>query len=135
VRDTLANLTAAIHLAYFLAVVAGFGLIAFDRRSARNLWFRVCHLIAITIVVVEDAGAFNCPLNTFEWGLRASTTGTREASSGIGGVLDGLLFHSIPGWILNDLWWGFAALAVVLMVLRPPRYQVTHSENLETPPR
>jgi len=77
-------------------------------------------MIASAIVVVEDAGAFSCPLNNLEWGLRTSTSGTREASAGPGGMLDQLLFHAISGRVLNDLWWAFAVLAVVLMVVEPP---------------
>jgi len=119
----LANLTAALHLLYFGFVVAGFVLIVTGPAHGigRNLWFRLGHLVAIAIVVVEDAGAFSCPLNNLEWGLRASLSGSREASAGIGGLLDRLLFHAIPGPFLNDLWWAFAVLAILLMVVKPPQ--------------
>jgi hypothetical protein len=123
-QQALANLTAAVHLAYFGAVVVGFVCIAFgppDWTWTRNVWFRLLHLIAIAIVVVEDAGAFSCPLNNLEWRLRTSANGTREASAGVGGLLDQLLFHAISGRVLNNLWWAFAALAVLLMVTKPPR--------------
>jgi Protein of Unknown function (DUF2784) len=123
-REALANLTAAAHLAYFCVVVVGFVCIIAGPRQwswTRNIWFRLGHLIAIAVVVVEDAGAFNCPLNNLEWGLRTSTGGTQEASAGLGGMLDQLLFHSISGRVLNDLWWAFAVLAIVLMVFKPPR--------------
>jgi uncharacterized protein DUF2784 len=124
VREALANVTAAVHIAYFAAVVAGFVCIIFGPREwtwTRNLWFRLSHAVAIAIVVVEDAGAFSCPLNRLEWGLRTSTSGVREASAGVGGALDQMLFHSISGRVLNDLWWAFGVLALVLLVVVPPR--------------
>ena len=121
-RDALANITAAVHLAYFGAVVAGFVCILTARWTwTRSVWFRMGHIAAIAIVVVEDAGAFTCPLNNLEWGLRTSASGTREATVGIGGLLDQLLFHAISGRVLNDLWWMFAGLAVVLLFVKPPR--------------
>ncbi len=89
------------------------------------MWFRLLHLIAIAIVVVEDAGAFSCPLNNLEWGLRTAASGTREASAGLGGMLDHLLFHSISGRALNDLWWAFGVLGVVLLFVKPPTRQRT----------
>jgi hypothetical protein len=121
VLEALANLTAVAHLAYFFGVVVGFIVIVAGpvHGIQRNLWFRLGHMIAIAIVVVEDAGAFRCPLNNLEWGLRSSASGTREASVGLGGVLDRLLFHAISGRVLNDLWWVFAVLAVLLMFVRP----------------
>jgi hypothetical protein len=33
---------------------------------------------------------------------------------------DRFLFHAISGRVLNDLWWAFAVLAVLLMVVKPP---------------
>jgi hypothetical protein len=41
----------------------------------------------------------------------------REAFAGFGGMLDQRLFHSIAGRVSNDLWWAFAVLAVVPMVV------------------
>jgi hypothetical protein len=122
-REALADLTATIHLAYFGAVVVAFVCIAFGPQRwnwTRNIWFRLAHLLAIAIVVVEDAGAFSCPLNNLEWGLRTTVNGTREASAGVGGLLDLVLFHTLSGRVLNGLWWVFAVLGVALLFLKPP---------------
>jgi hypothetical protein len=130
-REVLADLTAAFHLAYFSAVVAGLVCIwvgAKDWAWTRNLWFRLSHLLAIGIVLVENTFGLSCPLNRLEWGLRAAApaaaapAAAKEASTGVGFVLDQLLFHTLSGNLLNGLWWVFGVLALALLVLVPPRF-------------
>jgi hypothetical protein len=121
--QTLANAVAALHLAYFIFVVASFVCIilgALEGRGwIRNPWFRIAH--AVAIVVLEDAIQVNCPLNVLEQGLRATPAATQEASTGFGWVLDALLFHTIPGWVLIPLWRVFGVLVVVLLFTVRPR--------------
>ncbi len=123
--NTLANTVAALHLAYFVFVVASFVCIILGAVEGwswiRNPWFRIAHAVAIAVVVMEDAIQVNCPLNVLEHGLRATPVVTQEASTGFGWVLDGLLFHTIPGSVLIPLWRVFGALVVVLMFAVPPR--------------
>ena len=56
-----ANLLAAIHLAYFAFVVAGIVFTAHPAtrslRLVRDPWLRIVHLLAIAIVLFEEAGA------------------------------------------------------------------------------
>jgi len=120
-HTALADAIAAAHIVYFVGVVAGLIAIAVDVAPwTRNIWFRTIHFAAIAIVVVENLGAFSCPLNSVEWHLRVSATGSRETSIGVGGVLDQLLFHTISGPVLNGLWWLFARCAVFLLIAKPP---------------
>jgi hypothetical protein len=47
-----------------------------------------------------------------------------EASSGVGGLLDHLLFHTIPGNVLNVMYSVLAVLLLVALVLVPPRLRL-----------
>ena len=127
-QEAFANLTAAFHLLYFVVVVAGFVCIVGGTKHypwTRNLWLRIGHALLITIVLVENTVGLACPLNVLEWRLRAtptaSSTAAKEAPTGLGFVLDQLLFHTIGGNVLNGLWWTFGALALALFVLVPPQ--------------
>src|SRR6476659_2570927 len=72
----LADLIVAIHIAYVVYVVGGLVAIligaARGRRWIRNPWFRVTHLLAILIVVVEIFLKRNCPLTIWEDQARAA---------------------------------------------------------------
>jgi hypothetical protein len=134
VADALANLTAAAHILYFTAVVAGFLVVILGPpawRWTRGVWFRVAHLIAIAIVLVENTFGLACPLNRLEWGLRAGApaAATTEASTGMGFVLDQVLFHTIGGNVLNGLWWAFGVLAVALWFISPPYRRARRSRE------
>jgi hypothetical protein len=129
-REMLANLTAAAHLAYFAGVVIAFACIVFGPTQwtwTRNIWFRLAHIAAVGIVLVENTFGFACLLNAAEWQLRTSTTGAPEATTGVGSILDGLLFHVISGRVLNGLWWLFGVLAITLLIVRPPRTHAIES--------
>jgi hypothetical protein len=124
-KDAVADMIAATHIAYFVYVVGGSAVIlaGFLQRWqwVRNPWFRLSHLVAVYIVVFENVFNVACPLNTAEWQLRAASQSTVEASSGVGGVLDQLLFHTIPGNVLNQMYSMLAVLLLIALVLFPPR--------------
>ena len=123
--DIVADLIAAAHIGYFIYVVGGCAaiVVGFTQRWGwiRNPWFRLSHLAAVYIVVFENVFNIACPLNTAEWRLRSTSQSALEASSGIGGVLDHLLFHTIPGHVLNVLYLALAIFLLVAIVLVPPR--------------
>lgn len=87
----------------------------------RNPWFRLTHIAAVYIVVVENVVNIPCPLNTAEWQLRSASGTAVEASSGIGGHLDQLLFHTVPGNILHMMYYGLAVLLIVALIAVPPK--------------
>ena len=126
-EDILADLIAAAHIGYFIYVVGGCAaiIVGFTRRHAwiRNPWFRLSHLAAVYIVVFENVFNIACPLNSAEWQLRSTSQSAVEASSGVGGLLDQLLFHTIPGNVLNVMYSVFAIFLLVALVLVPPRFK------------
>jgi hypothetical protein len=127
-KDAVANIIAAVHIAYFLFIVVGCAGIAIGAAKGwkwiRNPWFRLSHLAAVYIVVFENVFNIQCPLNTAEWQLRCASQSAVEASSGFGRLLDTLLFHTIPGFALNVMYWCFAALLLIALIFIPPRFSV-----------
>jgi hypothetical protein len=119
-KDVVADMIAATHIAYFIYVVGGCGAIVVgamqQRKWVSNPWFRLSHLAAVYIVVFENV------FNTAEWQLRSTSEPAVEASSGVSGVLDHLLFHTIPGNVLNMMYSALAILLLVALVLVPPRF-------------
>ncbi len=121
--QALANLVAIVHLAYFAFVVLGFaGIVTGAFRHwkwVRNSWFRILHLLAIYIVLAEDVIGLVCPLNVAETGLRTSA---RVPESGVGRVLDRLLYHTIHGTALDIIYWSLGIASLALLVLVPPNF-------------
>ncbi len=122
-----ANLIAAAHIGYFLFIVGGSVGLAIGAAKRwkwiRNPWFRFSHLLAVYVVIIEDVINFApCPLNTMEWQLR-SGSGSIEASSGVGGLLDRLLFHTVPGRVLDLIYWSLAVLLLVALFVVPPKFR------------
>ena len=76
----VANLIAIVHIAFFLFIVGGMVAIVAAIRSpvawVRNPWFRAAHIVAIYIVLFEEATGLPCPLNVLQWGAREAATGT-----------------------------------------------------------
>lgn len=123
----LANVVAFLHLAYALFVILGTAAIvigpALGWRWIRNLPFRVLHVMAVYIVLVEEAFGIQCPLNVLQWDLRSAGGGPPEATEGLGGILDGLLYRTIPGWALDVLYWSLGVGLLVLLYVVPPRWR------------
>jgi hypothetical protein len=70
----VADLLVGVHLAYVLFVILGQVAIVIGIllhwQWVRNRWFRWIHLSMISIVAVEAIVQFECPLTTWENGLR-----------------------------------------------------------------
>jgi hypothetical protein len=127
--DTAANLLAVVHIAYFLFIVGGVVAIVATAVGVsgltwvRNPWFRIAHVGSIYIVLVEEITGWPCPLNVLQWSARTAAIDRRETDVGVGGVLDFLLYHAIPGWTLDVMYWSFGALVLVLLWKVPPRFR------------
>lgn len=123
----LANVVAALHLGYALFVILGTVAIlvgpTLGWRWIRNLPFRLLHLAAVYVVLIEEVFHIQCPLNVLQWGLRTASGGPAEATDGIGGILDGLLYRTIPGWALDVLYWSLGVGLLLLLYLVPPRWR------------
>jgi hypothetical protein len=128
--EALANTVVIVHLAYFVFVVGGFlGIVIGARRRWRwisNPWFRIVHILSVFMVLVEDVWGVNCPLNTLEGTLRSpatSATTAREASSGMGYLLDQLLHHTLSERMLDGIYWTLGLVLLLLLYFVPPQFR------------
>jgi hypothetical protein len=117
----LADVVLVLHFAYVLFVVGGLAAIwagyAFGWRWVRNWWFRVLHLCAIGLVVIEAAVGVMCPLTLLEDWLRP---GQQAAAGFVQRWLHALLFYDWPLWVFTVLYLSFAAVVALTFVLLPP---------------
>jgi hypothetical protein len=125
--DLLANLVAVLHLAYFLFIVLGTVAIvagpSLRWRWIHNLWFRIFHIAAVYLVLIEDLFHIPCLLNVLQWGLRSANGRNPQATEGVGVVLDALLFSTIPGWVLDVMYVSLGVGLPVLLYLVPPMWR------------
>jgi hypothetical protein len=121
----MANAVASIHIGYFLFIAGGvIAIVVGGPRGwtwVSNPWFRIAHVAAVYIVLFEEVTGLPCPLNQLEWTTRAAATGAHQATSGVGGVLDFLLFATIPPLALEVLYWSLGVILPILMWVYPPR--------------
>ena len=120
-----ADLTLVAHAAFIAFVVVGQGLIiagwALGWQWPRNLVFRLVHVGAISVVVLESWFGIICPLTWLELRLRAAVGSPLEADSFIGYWLQRLIFYAAPSWVFTLIYTLFATVVVVALVLYPPR--------------
>jgi len=101
-----------------LAVLVG---ITFRRDWVRNFTFRLLHLAAIGLVVVESWSGITCPLTTLEQDLRRLAGETSYAGSFIGTLVHNLFFFDAPEWVFTICYTLFGLLVVATFILSPPR--------------
>ena len=119
-----ADLTLFAHAAFIVFVVAGQGLILagwmLGWRWPRNRTFRLIHVGAIALVVLESWFGVMCPLTWLEFRLRAAAGSPLAADSFIGYWLQRLIFYDAPPWVFTAVYTSFAAVVAVTLVFYPP---------------
>ena len=106
----------ATHLLFVCFVVSGLVLIFIGKWRhwvwVRNLRFRIAHLLAIAIVVLQSWAGMICPLTIWEMDLRARAGGQVYAGSFIAHWIENLLYYRAPEWVFLFLYTVFGALVV-----------------------
>lgn len=87
--------------------------------STRNRTFRLLHLAAILIVVLQAWFGLRCPLTLLEAHLRADALA--HGQSFIGYWLSRLIYYDLPGWVFTSAYTLFGLLVVLSFVGCPPR--------------
>lgn len=123
----LADLILIMHV-----LVAGFvvlGLVAIylgfflQWHWVRNRLFRLLHLAAIAIVVLQAWLGQICPLTLWEMALRQKAGGATYAGSFIQHWLQALLYYRAPDWVFTALYTGFGVLVLASwFIVRPYRH-------------
>ena len=126
VMNVAANVVAVLHLVFVVFIVGEMIVIltpsARETRFVRDRSLRLLHVIAIYIVLVEEATGWSCPLNVLQWNLRSEAIGSAKATVGLGGLLDFLLYRTVPPIALDIMYWSFGLLVIVWLFVAPPRW-------------
>ena len=113
------------HVLFVAFVVFGLALIliggALEWQWGRNRLFRIAHLPAIAIVVLQAWVGVICPLTTWEMALRERAGANTYAGSFISHWLEALLYYQAPAWVFTVAYTVFAALVVASWFWVRPR--------------
>jgi glucan phosphoethanolaminetransferase (alkaline phosphatase superfamily) len=117
-----------LHTLFVVFVVLGLILIFIGKARAwpwvRNPWFRLIHLIAIGVVVVQSWMGIICPLTSLEMFLRSRAGDDVYSGSFISHWIQAFLYYEVPLWVFATGYTTFGALVVVSWVrIRPRRFK------------
>jgi multisubunit Na+/H+ antiporter MnhB subunit len=115
-----------LHALFVGFVVVGLVLILVGKARAwswvRNPWFRVAHLVAIGVVVLQSWFGVICPLTTLETTLRSRAGEAAYAGSFVAHWLETLLYYRVPPWVFVVCYTAFGAVVVASWFwVRPSR--------------
>ena len=92
-----------LHVLFVAFVTVGLLLIIAGKAChwswVRNPWFRLAHLLAIVVVVVQSWFGAICPLTTLEMILRSGAGDTVYPGSFVAHWLEAILYYRAPPWI------------------------------------
>jgi hypothetical protein len=121
----LADLVLVTHAAYVLFVVGGQALIVIGWirgwEWTRCRVFRLLHLVAIGLVMLEAWLGINCPLTILENFLHLRAGAVAYENSFIGHWLRWVIFYAAPEWIFALIYTVFTALVILTWLAYPPR--------------
>ncbi len=121
----LADLVLVAHAAYVLFVVGGQTLIVIGWirgwEWTRCRVFRLLHLVAIGLVMLEAWLGINCPLTVLENFLRLQAGAVAYENSFIAHWLRWVIFYTAPEWIFALIYTVFTALVILTWLAYPPR--------------
>lgn len=113
------------HVAFVLFIVLGLALIylgyARNWRWIGNFWFRLSHLLAIAVVMLQSWFGKICPLTTLEMALRSRAGQTQYPGAFIAHWLETLLYFEAPVWAFALCYTIFGILVAGSWFWIPPR--------------
>ena len=130
----LADLVLLLHVLFVVFVVGGLILIFLGGvrkwRWVRKPWFRLAHILAIGVVVVQSWFAVICPLTKLENALRTHAGGTVYEGSFIAHWLQAILYYNAPAWAFAVCYTVFGALVLASWaIVRPMPFSKRNSFN------
>ncbi len=112
----LADAVLYLHAGFVLFVVAGLLLVlaggTLGWRWVRNRRFRILHLIAIGVVVLQAWLGVLCPLTRIEVVLRWRAGEAVYSGSFIAYWVERLLYYDAPPWVFSSLYTVFGVLVI-----------------------
>ncbi len=123
--QTLANAVLVLHFAVVIFVVLGFPAVLVGNWRGWSwvnyFWWRVVHLLAIGVVVVQAWLGRYCGLTVLESNLRAMAGQAGYERSFIEYWVQRLLYYEGPLWAFALVYTVFGALVVWSWLRYPPR--------------
>lgn len=91
------------HVLFVVFVIVGLLLIVAGKvylwSWIRNPWFRLVHLLAIGIVMLQSWVGTICPLTNWEMEFRSKSGGAVYAGSFVSHWLEKILYYRAPAWV------------------------------------
>ncbi|MDJ0813165.1 MAG: DUF2784 domain-containing protein [Woeseiaceae bacterium] len=120
-----ADLVLYLHIAFVVFVVAGLVLIVVghiaDWRWIRNGWFRLAHVAAIGVVVLQAWLGVLCPLTILEMWLRDKAGDAVYPGSFIAHWAEQILYYDAPAWVFTLCYSAFGLLVLASWIWIRPR--------------
>jgi len=120
-----ADAVLVLHVLFVLFVVIGLVLIISGKLLAwswvRNPWFRLLHLLAIFIVVLQAWAGVACPLTDWEMLLRTQAGDATYSGSFIAHWMESLLYYHAPGWVFTLIYTIFGTAVLMSWFWVRPR--------------
>ncbi len=121
----LADAVLLLHLAVVLFVIGGLLAVLAGRLRGwdwvRHRGFRLAHLAAIGVVVLQSWLGQQCPLTTLESWLRVQAGAGGYAEGFIQHWVTQVLFYQAPGWVFGLAYTVFGAAVAWAWWWCPPR--------------
>jgi len=113
------------HVLLVAFIVGGLALIYIGKWLSwawvRNYWFRLLHLAAITVVVLQSWVGVVCPLTIWETEMRELAGGEGYEGSFIQHWLQSILYYEAPAWVFIVAYTVFAGVVVASWFAVPPK--------------
>ena len=121
----LADVILVTHVLFVAFVVLGLAAILAGRALSwswiRNPWFRLAHVLAIGVVVLQSWLGAICPLTIWENALRERAGDAVYPGAFIAHWLESILYYRAPAWVFVVGYTLFAALVVASWFWIRPR--------------
>lgn len=101
-------------------------------RWVKNPWFRLTHLLAIAVVVLQSWAGMLCPLTGWESALRQAAGAEGYRDTFIGHWVGALLYYRAPDWVFVITYTAFAGLVIMTWVLVRPRSLTGRADRADT---
>jgi Protein of Unknown function (DUF2784) len=121
----LADAVLVLHFGVVFFVMGGLVVVVAGNwlhwRWVNQLRFRLAHLAAIAVVVLQAWLGQFCPLTTLESWLRVQAGATAYEKGFIEHWLQRLIYYEAPFWVFTVAYTAFAVLVLLAWWLFPPR--------------
>ena len=122
----VADVILVVHFAFIVFVLGGQACVVVGHflnwRWVRNMTFRLCHILAIGIVVALSWADQLCPLTAWENSLRYAAGEQPYAGSFVGYWVGRLVYYDAPQWLFIVGYSLFGALVLATWIwIRPER--------------